>query len=87
MTTMTSRSTARRACRGVSTRLTTSTSAPRRAPWRIGSSPVAARMTTVRSVITGIHARAEAVGGSCVTGYGAVPGQSGWGVQVRVPLR
>lgn len=32
-------------------------------------------------------ARAEAVGGSCVTGYGAVPGQPGWGVQVRVPLR
>ncbi|UOR06433.1 tetratricopeptide repeat protein [Hymenobacter aerilatus] len=31
-------------------------------------------------------ARAEAVGGSCITGYGAVPNQPGWGVQVRVPV-
>lgn len=31
-------------------------------------------------------ARAEAVGGTFGAGYGAVPGQSGWGVWVRVPL-
>ena len=32
-------------------------------------------------------ARAEAVGGTCATGFGAVPGHAGWGVWVRVPLR
>jgi len=30
--------------------------------------------------------RAQAVGGTCAAGFGAVPGQPGWGVRVRVPL-
>ncbi|GAB3833508.1 tetratricopeptide repeat-containing sensor histidine kinase [Hymenobacter jeollabukensis] len=33
-----------------------------------------------------MRARAEAVGGTCAAGYGAVPGQPGWGVRVRVPV-
>ncbi|MDO7873169.1 histidine kinase [Hymenobacter sp. ASUV-10] len=32
-----------------------------------------------------MQSRAEAVGGSFAAGYGAVPGQPGWGVRVRVP--
>ncbi len=33
-----------------------------------------------------MQARAAAVGGTFAAGYGTVPGQPGWGVQVRVPL-
>jgi signal transduction histidine kinase len=33
-----------------------------------------------------MQSRAEAVGGTFAAGYGAVPGQPGWGVRVRVPV-